>query len=214
LDINLKGKKVIITAAATWVKIDNVRVISNIASGETGILFAEKLNKLGARVTLLLGPVDRVLLDNKIKVINFKFFEELKYLLVKELKLKQYDIAVHSAAVSDYQPVAVISKKIASGLKNLRINLKPTPKLIDIFKKIQPDIFLVGFKFEPDTSRFQLVKESRKQIRASGADLVVANTIAQKRYSAYLVDRGGYRGPFSTKAAMVSGLLKLFKRII
>lgn len=214
MDINLKGKKVIITAGETWVKIDNVRVISNIASGETGILFAEKLNKLGARVTLLLGPVGRVLLDNKIKVINFKFFEELKSLLVRELKLKQYDIAVHSAAVSDYQPVAVVSKKITSGLKNLRINLKPTPKLIDIFKKVQPDIFLVGFKFKPDTSRFQLVKESRKQIRASGANLVVANTIAQKRYSAYLVDRGSYRGPFSTKAAMVSGLLKLFKRII
>lgn len=214
MDINLKDKRVIITAGATWVKIDKVRVISNIASGETGILLAEKLNKLGARVTLLLGPVGRVVLDDKIKVLNFRFFEELKSLLEKELKFRQYDIAVHSAAVSDYRPAAVISKKITSGLKNLRINLKPTPKLIDIFKKIQPDIFLVGFKFEPGTSRFQLVKESLKQIRVSGANLVAANTIVGKRYIAYLVERGGCCGPFSSKDAMVTGLLKLFKRII
>ncbi|MDD3087192.1 MAG: phosphopantothenoylcysteine decarboxylase [Candidatus Omnitrophica bacterium] len=209
MGINLKGKKVIITAGPTWVRIDSVRVISNIASGETGILLAEKFNKLGAKVTLLLGPVGRVILGSRIKVVNFKFFEDLRALLTKELRLKKYDIALHSAAVSDYRPAVVVSKKINSGLRNLKISLGPTPKIIDIFKKIQPDIFLVGFKFEPHASRPQLLKESQKQIVASGADLVVANTTAAKGYAAYLVYGDNCRGPFFTKAAMVTGLTKV-----
>ena len=209
MGINLKGKKVIITAGPTWVKIDSVRVISNIASGETGILLAEKLNKLGAKVTLLLGPVGRAVLGGRIKVVNFKFFEDLRSLLIKELRLKEYDMAMHSAAVSDYRPAVVAPKKINSGLKNLKINLRPTLKIIDIFKKIQPDIFLVGFKFEPNASRLRLFKESQKQIAVSGADLVVANTTAAKGYAAYLVYGNNCRGPFFTKAAMVTGLSRV-----
>ena len=54
----LKNKKVLITAGPTWVPIDNVRVISNTATGETGILLSEKLKNLGAKVTLLLGPTN------------------------------------------------------------------------------------------------------------------------------------------------------------
>ena len=50
--MKLKNKRVLITAGPTWVKIDKVRVISNTASGKTGLLFADAFKRLGSKVTL------------------------------------------------------------------------------------------------------------------------------------------------------------------
>ena len=98
--MNFKNKHILITAGPTWVPIDSVRVISNIATGQTGISLANQFSSLGAKVTLLLGPqANSIQINNDIKVINFKFFDELKQLLAKELKSKQLDLIIHSAAV-------------------------------------------------------------------------------------------------------------------
>ena len=69
----LKNKNILITAGPTWVPIDRVRVISNIATGKTGILLAKSANKLGAKVTLVLGPVGEVGLEKEINVKRFYF---------------------------------------------------------------------------------------------------------------------------------------------
>jgi phosphopantothenoylcysteine decarboxylase/phosphopantothenate--cysteine ligase len=187
LAISLKNKKVLITAGPTWVKIDSARVISNTATGSTGILLAEKLTRLGAKVTLLLGPVGASNLNKKIRVLRFQYFDELKALLEKELKTRKYDLAIHSAAVSDYKPKLIQKGKISSGLKKLKIRFKPTPKIINIFKKLQPRAFLVGFKFEPGASKPRLIKEAGELIVKTRADIVVANTLTKGRYLAYLV---------------------------
>ena len=73
--MNLRKLRVLITAGPTWVAIDNVRVISNIATGETGKILAEKLASMGAKVTLLIGPGDLCCLKKNIRLIRFKFFE-------------------------------------------------------------------------------------------------------------------------------------------
>ena len=98
-------KKVLITAGPTWVAIDKVRVISNIASGETGILLADKLSEQGAKVTLVLGPGNdkNGIQNSRIKIIRFSFFEELRQALKKELKASRYDFIIHSAAVSGFR---------------------------------------------------------------------------------------------------------------
>jgi len=82
----LATKSVLITAGPTWVAIDSVRVISNTATGETGTLLAERFAQQGAKVTLLLGPVSNCCLNKKIRVINFKFFDELRDKLIRELE--------------------------------------------------------------------------------------------------------------------------------
>ncbi|MBU1999188.1 MAG: phosphopantothenoylcysteine decarboxylase, partial [Candidatus Omnitrophica bacterium] len=69
---NLKNKKILITAGPTWVPVDDVRVISNSASGETGILLAKRLSGQGAKVTLLLGPIGNYNPDKKIKLVLFR----------------------------------------------------------------------------------------------------------------------------------------------
>lgn len=209
---NLRNKKVLITAGPTWVKIDSVRVISNIASGSTGILLAEKLTLLGAKVTLLLGPVCAYGLNKKIRLLRFQYFDELKELLKKELKTGEYNWAIHSAAVSDYKPKIARKGKIGSGLKELKIELTPTPKIIDIFKKIQPSISLVGFKFEPEASKLKLIKEGQQLIYNTKADLVIANTVKRGRYLAYLVANNKESAPIFTKKDMAENLIKVISR--
>lgn len=205
----IKNKRILITAGPTWVPIDNVRVISNVATGETGILLANKLQHLGARVTLMLGPVGSCCLNKKIKLINFRFFEELKDKIIRELKTKKYDAVIHSAAVSDYRPKKIYSEKLNSGIKNLKLNLAPTEKIINLVKKINNSLILVGFKFEPKISKRKLIDRTVALIRRARLDLAVANTINKNGYSSYIIDRSKLHGPLFSKKNMIDKLVNL-----
>ena len=210
MDINFREKKVLITSGPTWVPIDNVRVISNTASGETGILLAKAFIRQGCRVTLLLGPISAVALDKKIKVKRFTFFNDLVALLKKELK-SDYDIVIQSAAISDFAPGFTGKKKISSQCKKLKLILKPTVKIINYLRKLKPNAFLVGFKFEPDLKTDELIKKTRKLIQSANLDLAVGNTLLNKHYNAYLVNKAQVSGPWLSKSAMVDNLIKLIR---
>ncbi|PIQ89740.1 MAG: hypothetical protein COV72_01440 [Candidatus Omnitrophica bacterium CG11_big_fil_rev_8_21_14_0_20_42_13] len=210
--MSLRFKKVLITAGPTWVPIDSVRVISNTASGATGILLAQSFSRLGAKVTLVLGPVGEVKLAESIKVIRFKFFKELKDILVFELRRTKYDTLIHSAAVSDYQPARPYNKKIKSGIKNLKLELMPTEKLIDLIKKIDRNIFLVGFKFEPRAGQRALMRSAKNLIQRASCGLVVANTLRNNKYSAFVAGPLKKYIPVSTKKNLVKMLCALIDR--
>ena len=204
----LKNKKILITAGPTWVSIDSVRVISNIATGKTGILLAEELQRLGAKVTLLLGAVEACCLNKNIRLIRFRFFEELKNIIIKELRSKKYDVLIHSAAVSDYRPLRVDSQKVKSGKKIWQINLVPTLKIIDLIVKLKSSLFLVGFKFEPQAGKKALIEETKNLIKRVKLDLAVANTVSDKsRYRAYIIDNyNQIYGPLFNKKSLVDKL--------
>ncbi len=205
--MSLKNKHVLITAGPTWVPIDKVRVISNTSTGTTGFILAKKFKDAGAKVTLVHGPVCECNLKCHAKRIRFKFFDELSRVVTKELKTARVDILIHSAAVSDYKLSSIHKGKIPSGDKELRLTLVPTVKIIEGLKKISPDLFLVGFKFEPQASRIFLIKEAKSLISKSKADLVVANTNSGNKYRAYIVSAKKTSGPFLTKERMSAELL-------
>ncbi|MDO8662617.1 MAG: phosphopantothenoylcysteine decarboxylase [Candidatus Omnitrophota bacterium] len=206
---NLKGKKVLITAGPTWVPIDSVRVISNTATGKTGILLADSLARQGAKVTLLLGPVGAYSVNKKVKIIDFKFFDELNYRLKGELKKRKYAAVIHAAAVSDYKLNAASRKKISSHKQCLNLTLKQTPKIINALRKLSPGSFLVGFKFEPDLAGKKLILKARGLFKRARLDLVAANSRYKKHYIAYLVSAKNECGPFLSKEKMVKGLAGL-----
>ncbi len=208
---SLKNKRILITAGPTWVPIDAVRVISNIATGSTGILLAEEAHKLGAKVTLVLGPVETCCLNKKIKIIHFNYFDELKGIIIKELSSKKYDIVIHSAAVADYRPQASFKKKLRSGIKAWKLNLVPTPKIIDLIKKIDKDLFLVGFKFEPEASRKILIDKARILMNRAKPDLAVANAVHNNQYQAYIVNKKQFYGPMFNKKDMAEKLIRLIR---
>ena len=171
----LKGKKILMTAGPTVEKIDPVRVITNISTGKTGTLLASELVSAGAKVTLVYGPGTAD--PPKCKVVPVNTVTEMFNAVKKELK-KKYDIVILTAAASDYIPKN--SKTKINSKKPLTIKLTKAPKIIDFVKKWQKSVFLVGFKAETDVSKRELVTRSRRKLRESKADLMVANDIGSK----------------------------------
>lgn len=191
--MNIKGKRILISAGSTWVAIDRVRVITNIFSGRTGLEIARYASKNGAVVTLLMGcgnaPLDKKSV-NGIRVIGFKYFDELSDLVEREVGSRVYDILIHSAAVSDYRPEKVNSGKIKSGRENLIIKLKTTTKIVDRVKTLDPSIFLVKFKLEVEVSDKELIEIAYKSMLVSRADLIVANNLSsiKEDCETYIID--------------------------
>jgi phosphopantothenoylcysteine synthetase/decarboxylase len=212
--MGIKNKKILITAGPTWVPIDKVRVISNTATGETGILLAEKLTNLPLKVTLLLGPVAVCCLNKNIRVIHFKFFDELKNKIIRELKAKKYDAVIHSAAVSDYLPAKISYTKVKSGLKNWKVAFKPAPKIIDLIRKIGPGIFLVGFKFEPAADKARLIKSAKALMLRCGLDLTVANALSNGKYRAYILSGEKISPVLTSKAQMAARLVSIISKAL
>ena len=85
-----------------------------------------------------------------------------------------------AAAISDYIPENPSKTKIKSDKKSLTIKLKKTPKVIDQVKKLQKDVFLVGFKAETNLTQNSLIKSAQKKLEQTGADLIVANDIGSR----------------------------------
>lgn len=174
----LSGKNILITAGPTIEPIDTVRMITNQSSGKTGIFIAKELISAGAKVTLVYGPGTEEP-PRGAKTIPVKTVNQMFDVVKKELRSKRFDIAILSAAPADYTTTPIKSK-IKSDKPSLTIKLHRAPKIVDNIKKIQKDIFLVGFKAETNISRQKLVESAKKKLRESNADIIIANDIGAK----------------------------------
>jgi phosphopantothenoylcysteine decarboxylase/phosphopantothenate--cysteine ligase len=101
---------------------------------------------------------------------------------VKKQMKKKFDIVILAAAASDYIPKKQYSKKIKSTRNSLTIELKKAPKIIDHIKKLQKDVFLIGFKAETDISKKELLVQAKQKLRDSKADMIIANDIGKKYF--------------------------------
>ncbi|MGI0011517.1 MAG: bifunctional phosphopantothenoylcysteine decarboxylase/phosphopantothenate--cysteine ligase CoaBC, partial [Nitrosopumilaceae archaeon] len=174
----LCGKRVLITAGPTIEYIDPVRVITNQSTGKTGVLLASEFVSAGAKVTLIYGP-GKELPPKGVKLIRVETSQEMLDAVKKVMKQK-FDIVILAAAVSDYIPEKPSVMKIKSDQNKILLKLKRASKIIDQIKKIQKNIFLVGFKAETNLPKEKLIIEARKRLRETGADLMIANDIGTK----------------------------------
>ncbi len=174
----LQGKKVLITAGPTIEYIDPVRTITNQSSGKTGALLARELVSSGAKVTFVYGPGTEPA-PKGTKVLSVKTGQQMLEAVRQEMKQK-FDIVILAAAVSDYTVERPSRTKIKSNADKIIVKLKKTPKIINEIKKIQKDVFLVGFKAETDVSKERLITLSRKKLHESGANMIIANDIGAK----------------------------------
>jgi len=197
----LKGKKVLMTAGPTIEYIDPVRVITNQSTGKTGVFLASEFVSAGAKVTLIYGPGTEIP-PKGAKVVHVKTSGEMSEALKKEMR-KPWDIVILAAAVSDYTPEKPSKTKLDSDSSKISLKMKKVPKMINGIKKIQKDVFLVGFKAETGVSKKQLIKKAREKIKQANCDLVIANDIGTKRYK----ENSGYNNVISvdSKSATESG---------
>jgi phosphopantothenoylcysteine decarboxylase/phosphopantothenate--cysteine ligase len=203
--MKLKNKRILITAGPTWVPIDSVRVISNIATGQTGVLLAQEAVHRRFKVTLLLGPGDYCCLRKGIRVIRFRFFDELRQGLKKELGTRRYDFIIHSAAVADFKPARVFKRKLSSQ-KTINLKLKPLPKVFQDIRKVSPESRLAIFKLESRVSDKTLIQRAKVAQQKSGAEIVVANRL--NPYCAFIINKSNDIVSLESKKDLVRALLR------
>mgnify|MGYP001583462634 CR=1 FL=1 len=173
---DLKGKKILITAGATIEEIDPVRVITNKSSGKMGANIAEQAFLRDADVFLLMGYSSVEPSYN----INHEKFTTVNNLFDKIKKnIKRYEIVIHSAAVSDFEINNKKNEKIKS-TDALHLELTPTTKIFEKLKKMNKNIFLVGFKAEFKLNTNQLTNSAYNLLKSADADLVIANDVGKK----------------------------------
>lgn len=164
-----------ISLGGTYEPIDSVRGITNKSSGKMGLELAKEAYIRGADLKLVVANVS-VNIPSVFDVIRVETSSEMNEVILD--LIPDYDIFISTAAVSDFEFRQKSDKKLDSS-SSLFLNLKPTTKIIRQIKKINPDIFLVGFKAEFNISREDIIGCARKQIADAGTDLVVANDISR-----------------------------------
>lgn len=173
---DLKGKKILVTAGATFEEIDPVRVITNKSSGKMGNAVAEQAYLRGADVLLLRGHNSAEprynIREEKFTAVN-DLFNKIKS------NIKNSDIVLHAAAVSDFELNNKSAKKIKSS-KELHLELTPTTKILENLKKLNKRIFLVGFKAEYNLPRDKLIDSAYNLLKSADADLIVANDVGKE----------------------------------
>ena len=164
-----------ISLGGTYEPIDSVRGITNKSSGKMGLELAKEAYIRGADLKLVVANVS-VDIPSVFDVIRVETSAEMNEVVLS--LIPNYDVFISTAAVSDFEFRQKSDKKIDSS-SSLFLNLKPTTKIIRQIKKINPDIFLVGFKAEFNISREDIIGCARRQISDAGTDLVIANDISK-----------------------------------
>lgn len=101
------------------------------------------------------------------------------YAKMEEL-IPKMDICVHCMAVSDFtfnrdNHVKLKSSDADGFIEYMRENIVKAPKIISKIKEWNPDVFLVGFKFEVGLSEKELISVACDSLKVYNGDLVVAN---------------------------------------
>lgn len=172
---SLSGKKIMVTAGGTSEAIDPVRIITNRGSGKMGIALASESVKRGAEVVLIRSKNSNVV-QYKAEEILFETGEDLSEII--RIKIVNYDLIFHTAAVSDFKPLKKFSSKIDSK-KKLRLDFIPTDKIIRKIKIWNPKVLLVGFKAVFHKTDREMIKIGKDLLHETKSDYIAVNDIGQ-----------------------------------
>lgn len=170
----LAGRHVLVTGGPTHEPIDPVRYIANRSSGKQGHAIAAAAARLGARVTLVTGPVA---LPDPVGVTTVHVETAADMLKAVEQGLPA-DVAVFAAAVADWRVTEAAPEKIKKGKGKgaPRLELAENPDILATIarsKKQRPPL-VIGFAAETEKVKANALRKRD----AKGADWIVANDVS------------------------------------
>ncbi len=174
--INFKQRKkfkALVTAGPTREYIDPVRFMTNKSSGKQGFALAKSLSKKGFETTLISGPTNLKAGED----INFIEVETVDQMFKKTQENLPVDVAIFSAAVSDFRIIQQKKQKIKKE-DYISLNLE---KNIDILNyvsnhnSLRPKI-VIGFAAETN----DLKNNAKKKLMQKNCDWIIANDVSNK----------------------------------
>ena len=172
LDKN-KKLKALVTAGPTNEYIDPVRFITNKSSGKQGYEIAKCLRDNGFDTTLISGKTSIKPLDG----VNFVSVETAEEMFKESLNNLPTDVAIFSAAVSDFKVKNYKSTKIK---KNDEFNLE-LEKNIDILNHISNHNSLrpkITIGFAAETNNVSI--NAKRKLNEKNCDWVIANDVSDQ----------------------------------
>jgi phosphopantothenoylcysteine decarboxylase/phosphopantothenate--cysteine ligase len=168
----LAGRHVLVTAGPTHEPIDAVRYIANRSSGQQGFAIAAALARLGARVTLVSGPVS---LGDPAGV-TVRRVETAAEMLEACLAALPAEVAVCAAAVADWRVASPSAQKMKKSLGPPAFDLVANPDILATLAAPGParPALVVGFAAETNRVR----EHAAAKRLAKGCDWIVANDVA------------------------------------
>ena len=163
-----------INAGPTREPLDPVRFISNYSSGKMGIALADAAAEYGAKVNLVLGPVNILPKNDSIKITRVTTAQSMAKECIQQFK--NSDIAILSAAVADYSPVRIEKGKIKKTGKTLSILLKQTIDIAEELGKLKRRTqLLAGFALETGNE----IKNATNKLKRKNLDFIVLNSLKE-----------------------------------
>ncbi len=177
--LDLKGKKVLVTAGPTREWLDSVRFLTNSSSGLMGIEIARNAYFRGAEVTLVHGPL-KYPVPHYIRTISVETVDEMLKECLKEVKEGSYDVIILAAAPSDFKFLRRIEGKVPSTEKVELPSLIPSPKISKTLREAFRGL-LVGFAAEVTHGSInELISKAETKMKERGFDVIVANDVSME----------------------------------
>ena len=174
--LDMKGRRVLITAGPTYERIDPVRFIGNFSSGKQGFALALECAERGAQVTLVAGPVSLAIDHPGVNRIDVTSADEMHRAVLDNIESQ--DVAIMCAAVADYKVENELDHKIKREKGDA-----PTLVLVknpDIAKAVgavkKPGQVLVGFALETDNEDVY----AHEKLAKKNLDFIVLNSLKDK----------------------------------
>ncbi|MEO0714194.1 MAG: bifunctional phosphopantothenoylcysteine decarboxylase/phosphopantothenate--cysteine ligase CoaBC [Pseudomonadota bacterium] len=173
-DRPLEGVHALITAGPTREPLDPVRYLSNHSSGKQGFAIASALAGLGAKITLVSGPVSLPTPDG-VDRLNVESARDMLKAVESALPA---DVFISVAAVADWRPAKSAPRKLKlKGSDTLHaIQLAENPDILATVsrkRKKRPGL-VIGFAAETNDVETHAVAKLEKK----GCDWIVANDVS------------------------------------
>lgn len=173
-DKPLYGQSLLITAGPTREALDPVRYISNHSSGKMGFAIAEAAAQLGAKVTLVSGPVGLATPAN-VERIDIESAEQMHSAVMS--KASSHSLFIACAAVADFRPTQVATQKIKKTADNdgMTITMVKNPDIVaSVAAMTEERPFTVGFAAETQ----DVEKYARGKLERKNLDMICANDVS------------------------------------
>lgn len=169
----LKGRHALVTSGPTHEPIDPVRYIANRSSGQQGHALAAALAGLGARVTLVSGPVALPPPPD----VELHQVETAAEMLAACRAALPADIAICAAAVADWRVAEASGQKLKKQPgATPSLTLVPNPDILATIAQPGPHRPRLVIGFAAETER--VVEHATEKRRRKGCDWIVANDVS------------------------------------
>jgi phosphopantothenoylcysteine decarboxylase/phosphopantothenate--cysteine ligase len=172
---DLKNVKVLISAGGTREAIDPIRFIGNRSSGLQGLAFAKAAISRGAQVCVV-GANLKTDLPAGCDFVAVEDASQLRDEMM--IRVKDYDLVIMNAAVSDYKVKNKSEGKIKKISDEITLELVKNPDILqEISKSKSNKQLIVGFAAETIEDDELLEKSAILKLNQKGCDVIFANKV-------------------------------------